>query len=70
MTVDELKRGIEQSTPEQRLFLAAYLKHLARNDDPAYHAELTRLNKEIDEGKKFSLEQVKHLHETLKREGL
>jgi len=70
MTVAELKRCIEQSTPEERVYLAALLKHLARKDDPAYKSELNRLNKEIDEGKKFSLDQVKRLHETLGSEGL
>jgi hypothetical protein len=70
MTVAELKTGIEQSSPEERLYLAAFLKHLGRKDDPAYRAELNRLNAEIDDGKKFSLEQVKRLHETLEAEGL
>ena len=70
MTVEEIKNGIEQSTPEERVYLAALLKHLARKDDPAYRSELGRLNEEIDGGKKFSLEQVKRLHETLKAEGL
>jgi len=50
--------------------LEAYLKHLGRKDDPAYQAELSRLNGEIDAGKKFSLEQVQRMHETLKAEGL
>jgi hypothetical protein len=70
MTVEQIKQGIEQSSPEERQYLAAFLKHLARKDDPAYQSELTALNKEFDSGKKFSLEQVKRLHETLKSEGL
>lgn len=70
MTVEQIKEGIEQSSPEERQYLAAFLKHLARKDDPAYHAELTALNKEFDSGKKFSLDQVKRLHEILKAEGL
>jgi hypothetical protein len=70
MTVTEIKSGIEQSSPEQRLYLAAFLKHLARKDDPAYRSELTQLNEEIDRGQRFTFEQVKHLHETLKAEGL
>lgn len=70
MTVAELKRGIEQSTPEERVYLGALLKHLARKDDPVYQSELNRLNKEVDAGKKFSLDQVKRLHETLGSEGL
>ncbi len=70
MTVAEIKSGIEQSTLEERAYLAAFLKHLARKDDPAYQSELTRLNEEIDSGKKISLAQAKQLHETLKAEGL
>jgi len=50
--------------------LAAYLKHLGRENDPAYQAELSRLNQEIDEGKKISFKQAKRLHEELKAQGL
>jgi hypothetical protein len=70
MTVEELKSGIEQSTPEERAYLAALLKHLGRRDDPANQAELARLNQEIDNGRRFALEQVKRLHESLEAEGL
>ena len=70
MTVTEIQSGIEQSSPEERAYLAAFLKHLARKDDPAYQAELTRLNEEIDHGKKISFAQAKQLHEALKAEGL
>jgi hypothetical protein len=70
MTVAEIKSGIEQSSPEERAYLAAFLKHLARKDDRVYRSELTRLNEEIDGGKKFSLTQAKRLHDTLKAEGL
>ena len=70
MTVEELKNGIEHSSPEERAYLSAYLKHLGRKDSPAYRAELAALNKEIDDGKKFTLEQAKRLHETLESEGL
>ena len=57
-------------TVDQRVFLAAYLKHLGRKNDPAYQAELGRLNREIDEGKKISFEQAKRLHQELKAQGL
>ena len=70
MSVAELKKTAENLTPEERIFLAAYLKHLARVDDPAYQEELSRLNGEIDAGKKFSLSQVVRMHEALKAEGL
>ncbi len=55
---------------EDRLLLAAYLKHLSRLEDPAYQAELTRLNEEIDAGRKFTLEQVQRLHDQLQGQGL
>lgn len=70
MTVAEIKAGIEQSSPEERAYLAAFLKHLSRKDDPAYQTELSRLNDEIDSGQKISFAQAKQLHETLKAEGL
>jgi hypothetical protein len=70
MSVEELKKTIESSTPEERVYLTALLKHLSRKDDPAYKSELTRLNKEFDDGKKFTFDQAKRLHETLKSEGL
>jgi len=70
MSTAELKQTAESLNAEERIFLAAYLKHLARRDDPAYQAELTRLNDEIEGGRKFTLDQVQHLHETLKARGL
>jgi hypothetical protein len=48
-------------TADQRVFLAAYLKHLGRKNDPAYKAQLGRWNGEIDDGKRISLEQAKRL---------
>lgn len=70
MSTKELIRTVNRLKPNQRVFLAAYLKHVARVDDPAYRAELSRLNREIDEGKRFSLQQVKRMHAALEREGL
>ena len=70
MSTLEIKRTAENLTAEERVYLAAYLKHLARVDTPAYQAELTRLNNEIDTGKRFTLAQVQRLHEALQAEGL
>ena len=56
MTVDELKRRIDETNPEERLALAAYFRHITRKDDPAYRAELFQLNQEIDDGRRLSLE--------------
>lgn len=70
MSTSQLMQTADALDAEERLFLAAYLKHLARVDDPAYQAELTRLNQEIDVGKKFTLEQVQRMHQALKGEGM
>jgi hypothetical protein len=70
MSVTELKKAVENLNAEERMFLSAYLKHLARVDDPTYQAQLTQLNDEIDKGRKFSLPQVIRMHKALKAEGL
>jgi hypothetical protein len=70
MSTVELKHTVESLTAEERVFLSAYLKHLARVDDPAYQAELARLNDELDQGRRFTLEQVQRMHDALKAEGL
>ncbi len=70
MSVAELKKTVESLSADERLFLAAYLKHLSRVDDPSYQSDLTRLNAEIDSGKKLTLPQVVRMHEALKAEGL
>lgn len=70
MSTAELKQTAESLNAAERIFLAAYLKHLSRVDDPAYQAQLTRLNDEIEGGKKLTLDQAQHLHETRKAQGL
>ena len=70
MSTSDLMRTAEGLSLEDRLFLAAYLKHLGRAEDPAYQTELTRLNAQIDAGQKLTLDQVTRLHEALEAEGL
>ncbi|HTA31723.1 MAG TPA: hypothetical protein VK731_14610 [Candidatus Cybelea sp.] len=70
MSSAELMETANSLTADQRIFLAAYLKHLGRRNDPAYRAELGRLNREIDDGKKITLKQAKRLHQQLKAQGL
>ncbi len=70
MTLQELKHGIEETPPEDRLFLAAYLKHLAQQDDVAYRTELARRRDATGTGQRFSLEQVQRVHQSLEAEGL
>jgi len=70
MSTAELKKTIERLDSEDRVFLAAYLKHLRRVEDPGYQAELSALNAEIDNGRGFSLDQVQRMHDALKAEGM
>ena len=70
MSSAELMQTADRLTGEERVFLAAYLKHLARVEDPRYQAELSRLDREVDVGKKYSLDQVQRMHDALLAEGL
>ena len=70
MSSTDLIETANSLTANQRVFLAAYLKHLGRKNDPAYQSELRRLNQEIDDGKKISFEQARRLHRKLKAQGL
>lgn len=65
MSRNELRAIVDRSSSEERLFLSAYLQHLATKDDPAVQTELTNANREISRGKKVSLRQMKQLHRTL-----
>ena len=69
MTLDELKRGVAELSEEDRLHLSAFLKHLARVDTDENKAELSRLNRQIDEGNYVSLEQLREMHAALEAEG-
>ena len=60
-------RGLKE---EERLFLAAFLKHLSRVDSPEYKKHLSELDEEFADGKTFSQEQVERLDRQLSEEGL
>jgi len=65
MSRNELKAIVDRSSSEERLFLSAYLQHLATRNDPAVQAELANANREIARGRKVSLPQMKRLHRSL-----
>ncbi|MBI4660379.1 MAG: hypothetical protein HY735_16205 [Verrucomicrobia bacterium] len=70
MSVAELKRIVDETTDEERLFLEAYLAHLRRASDPANAADLSRRMREIEAGKKVTLAQARKLHQALLKQGL
>lgn len=65
MSRSELQALVNRSSSTDRLFLSAYLRHLATRDDAATQTELTNANREIVRGKKVGLQQMKQLHRSL-----
>ncbi len=43
MSIAELKKIVEDTSSEERIFLAAYLQHVERRDDPVHRERLDRL---------------------------
>jgi len=70
MTTAKLKRTVDRLTPAQRAFVASYLRHLARVDDPQHQAKLGERMRRMDAGRKVSLAQARRLHQALAAEGL
>lgn len=70
MSSAELKSLVDRSSTDERLFLAAYLRHLSSQDDVALGDELAGAHREIAGGKKVGLRQLKRLHQTLAKTGL
>lgn len=70
MSRTELKAIVDRSSAEERLFLSAYLHHLAARDNPAFQEELSHAHREIEQGQKVGLRQLKQLHRTLVKTGL
>jgi hypothetical protein len=70
MSLAEAKRIVDEMSLEERLFLAAYLHHRLRADDPANRADLEERMRQVDAGNKVTLEQAWRLHSTLENEGL
>jgi hypothetical protein len=70
MSRDELQAIVDRSSTEERLFLAAYLRHLANRDDPTVRREISLSHSEIRRGKKVTLRKLKRLNGMLAKTGL
>lgn len=70
MSLEELKTAAAGLPEDQRLWLAAYLRHLSRVDSEENAKQLSALNRRIDEGHYVTLDQLKQLHAKLEAEGL
>ena len=70
MSRAELIAIIDQTSPEDRVFLQAYVEHLARAADPESGRELDRRLEAMRGGNEISLEDARRLHEELAAKGL
>jgi hypothetical protein len=61
---------VDRTSPEERLFLSAYLEHLARAGDPENGRDLDRRLDSMRAGEEVSLEEARKLHEALAARGL
>jgi hypothetical protein len=69
VSTSDIKANIDQMTDEQRFFAAAYLQHLAQENDPAFQVTLAERLKRMDGGHKVTLEQTRRVHDVLEAEG-
>jgi hypothetical protein len=69
MSVTELKRAVDELTPDERLELVEYLRWQTRKDDPQWQAELGRRLDRSLAGQGHSAEDLQALHDKLSSEG-
>jgi len=70
MSHAELIDIVNRSSPEDRLFLRAYIEHLTRTSDPENGRDLDRRLENMRAGDEVSLEEARKLHEALASRGL
>ena len=69
MTLEEIQKEVVTLNEEERIRLSFFLQHIRRVDSDENKAELSRLNREIDEGDYATLEQLREMHAALEAEG-
>jgi hypothetical protein len=70
VSTSDIKASIDEMTEDERFFAAAYLQHLAQENDAAYKTTLAERLKRMEAGHKVTLEQVHRIHDVLESEGL
>ena len=70
MSRADLIEIVDRTSPEDRLFLHAYIEHLARVADPEDSRALDRRLESMRAGNEVSLEEARKLHEALGAQGL
>jgi len=69
MSTNAISETLDRLSPEERFFAAAYLHHLSEAADEGWRQEIERTQSEMDAGRKFSLDQVRAMHEALNAQG-
>jgi hypothetical protein len=70
MTTAHIREQIDAMSDEGRFFASAYLHHLSNEADPQHKATLSTRMTRMDEGHKFTLDQLVDVHQQLERQGL
>lgn len=70
MSRAEIIAMVDQTSPEDRIFLRAYIDYLTRSADSESGSDLDRRLDAMRGGKEFSLDDVRRLHEELAAKGL
>lgn len=70
MSRTELIAIVDRASPEERLFLRAYIEHLSRLADPENGRELDSRLESMRAGNEVSLNEARKLHDTLTAQGL
>jgi len=69
MSMAELKQAVQELSPDERLELAGYLRQLAKENDPAWRADIGRSIERSRRGGGHSVEELREAHDRLSAEG-
>jgi hypothetical protein len=70
MTTTHIREQIDAMSDEDRFFASAYLQHLSHEAVSERKATLAARMTHMDEGHKFTLDQLVDVHQQLERQGL
>ena len=69
MSVAEITSAIDRLSPEERVEVSVYLRRRFCEDTPERRQELAEIADEMEAGRKYSLEDLKKIHEELLAKG-
>lgn len=69
VSLADLKKAVDELTPEERIDLAEYARWRARQDDPAWRAELASRLDQAAAGQGHAREELLQMHDKLSSEG-